>query len=213
MSWVNMKREQFMSQSMEKERLMPKTEIQNPSENTSQQESDFSKEIEIAENIKKQALDHYKRESVDEWNIQHSVIRNYLWLSLTFIAGYCTVFNRVFDRIPLDNYLSVVSLAIALILSLYSLYIGITSMTGTSSIEPDDNYVEMFEYLTSPSYYQGNHFALLTKEIQSIKKAIEEAQEQTHNRGIAMRRMNRLLKASMCFGVLSLIFYFLPKIF
>ena len=213
MSWVNMKREQFMSQSMEKERLMPKTEIQNPSENTSQQESDFSKEIEIAENIKKQALDHYKRESVDEWNIQHSVIRNYLWLSLTFIAGYCTVFNRVFDRIPLDNYLPLGSLAIALILSLYSLYIGITSMTGTSSIEPDDNYVEIFEYLTSPSYYQGNHFAMLTKEIQTIKKAIEEAQEQTHNRGIAMRRMNRLLKASMCFGVLSLIFYFLPKIF
>ncbi len=213
MSWVNMKREQFMSQSMEKERLMPKTEIQNPSENTSQQESDFSKEIEIAENIKKQALDHYKRESVDEWNIQHSVIRNYLWLSLTFIAGYCTVFNRVFDRIPLDNYLPLGSLAIALILSLYSLYIGITSMTGTSSIEPDDNYVEIFEYLTSPSYYQGNHFAMLTKEIQTIKKAIEEAQEQTHNRGLAMRRMNKLLKASMCFGVLSLIFYFLPKIF
>lgn len=213
MSWVNMKRGRFMSQSMEKERSMPKTENQNPSENTSQQESDFSKEIEIAESIKKQALDHYKRESIDEWNIQHSVIRNYLWLSLTFIAGYCAVFNQVFDRIPLDNYLSVVSLAIALILSLYSLYIGITSMTGTSSIEPDDNYVEMFEYLTSPSYYQGNHFALLTKEIQSIKKAIEEAQEQTHNRGIAMRRMNRLLKASMCFGVLSLIFYFLPKIF
>ena len=198
---------------MEKERLMPKTEIQNPSENTSQQESDFSKEIEIAENIKKQALDHYKRESVDEWNIQHSVIRNYLWLSLTFIAGYCTVFNRVFDRIPLDNYLPLGSLAIALILSLYSLYIGITSMTGTSSIEPDDNYVEIFEYLTSPSYYQGNHFAMLTKEIQTIKKAIEEAQEQTHNRGLAMRRMNKLLKASMCFGVLSLIFYFLPKIF
>lgn len=213
MSWVNMKREQFMSQSMEKERLMPKTEIQNPSENTSQQESDFSKEIEIAENIKKQALDHYKRESIDEWNIQHSVIRNYLWLSLTFIAGYCTVFNRVFDRIPLDNYLPLGSLAIALILSLYSLYIGITSMTGTSSIEPDDNYVEIFEYLTSPSYYQGNHFAMLTKEIQTIKKAIEEAQEQTHNRGLAMRRMNKLLKASMCFGVLSLIFYFLPKIF
>lgn len=213
MSWVNMKREQFMSQSMEKERLMPKTEIQNPSENTSQQESDFSKEIEIAENIKKQALDHYKRESVDEWNIQHSVIRNYLWLSLTFIAGYCTVFNRVLDRIPLDNYLPLGSLAIALILSLYSLYIGITSMTGTSSIEPDDNYVEIFEYLTSPSYYQGNHFAMLTKEIQTIKKAIEEAQEQTHNRGLAMRRMNKLLKASMCFGVLSLIFYFLPKIF
>lgn len=198
---------------MEKERLVPKTENQNPSENTSQQESDFSKEIEIAENIKKQALDHYKRESIDEWNIQHSVIRNYLWLSLTFIAGYCAVFNRVFDRIPLDNYLPFGSLAIALILSLYSLYIGITSMTGTSSIEPDDNYVEIFEYLTSPSYYQGNHFALLTKEIRTIKKAIEEAQEQTHNRGIAMRRMNKLLKASMCFGVLSLIFYFLPKIF
>ncbi len=213
MSWVNMKREQFMSQSMEKERSMPKTENQNPSENTSQQESDFSKEIEIAENIKKQALDHYKRESIDEWNIQHSVIRNYLWLSLTFIAGYCAVFNRVFDRIPLDNCLPVVSLAIALILSLYSLYIGITSMTGTSSIEPDDNYVEMFEYLTSTGYHQGNHYALLTKEIQTIKEAIEEAQEQTHNRGLAMRRMNRLLKASMCFGVLSLIFYFLPKIF
>ena len=184
---------------------MPTEELKSPSQVPS--ESDWSKEIEVAEGIKRQALEHYKRESVDVWNIQHGVIRNYLWLSLTFIAGYCAVFSKVYEQSLHDNYWSFSTLSLALILAVYSLYIGIASMTGTSNAEPDDNYVEIFDYLTSTGYHQGNHYALLTKEIKSIKKAIEEAQELTHNRGVIMRRMNRLLKVSMAFGVLSMFFH------
>lgn len=189
---------------------MPTEEKKSPSQTSS--ENDWSKEIEIAEGIKKQALDHYKRESVDTWNIQHGVLRNYLWLSLTFIAGYCTIFNKVFDQIAIGNYWSTGSLTIACILALLSLYIGISAMTGTSSIEPDDNYVEIFEYMTSTGYDQGNHYALLKKEIQALKETIEEAQDQTHKRAVSMRQMNKLLKTSMSFGVLSAIFYLSPKI-
>lgn len=190
---------------------MPTEELKSPSQAPS--ESDWSKEIEIAEGIKKQALDHYKRESVDVWNIQHGVIRNYLWLSLTFIAGYCAVFSKVYEQSLHDDYWSFSTLSLALIFAVCSLYIGITSMTGTSNAEPDDNYVEIFEYLTSTGYHQGNHYALLTKEIKTIKQAIEEAQELTHNRGIVMRRMNRLLKVSMAFGVLSVAIYIFQKFF
>lgn len=190
---------------------MQTEELRNPSQEPA--EDDWSKEIEIAEGIKKQALDHYKRESIDVWNIQHSVIRNYLWLSLTFIAGYCAIFNNVFNQTLPTNYWFIGSLSIAIIIALYSLYIGIASMTGASNIEPDDNYIEIFKYLTSTGYHQGNHYALLTNEIKTIKAAIEEAQDKTHNRGIVMRRMNSLLKVSMTFGVLSIIFHFSQKIF
>ena len=169
-------------------------------------EDDFSKEIEIAESIKKQALDHFKREAVDTWNVQHSVIRNYLWLSLTFIASYCAVYSKSFDAtLPSTNYCPII-LTVAIVLASVALIVGIVAMSGTSSIEPDDNYHEIFDYLTATGYDQGNHYAILSKEIISIKVAIEKAQEQTCKRGKAMRLMNRLLLASIGFAFLSAIF-------
>lgn len=191
---------------------MPTEEAQNPSQSTSE-EDDFSKEIEIAEDIKKQALDHYKRESIDTWNIQHSIIRNYLWLSLTFIAGYCTAFNKAFDLGSLTDYCPLVALSIAFICALATLVIGIVTMTGTSTAEPDDNYVEMCKYLTSTGYHQGNHYALLLKEIKAIKQAIEEAQDKSHARGLTMRRMNLLLKSSIGFASLSVVLYLSTTLF
>ena len=186
---------------------MQTEELKNPSQEPA--EDDWSKEIEIAEGIKKQALDHYKRESIDVWNIQHSVIRNYLWLSLTFIAGYSALFNTLFNLSQINHYCPLVMLAIAFISALIALAVGIYSMTGTSGIEPDDNYEEMFEYQTRTGYCQGNHYALLQKEIHNIKQAIEEAQNKTHERGKAMRRMNKCLFTSIGFGVLSVICYLL----
>ena len=86
-------------------------------------------------------------------------------------------------------------------------------MTGTNINDPDDNYVEMFTYLTNPEYDQGNHYALLEREIKNIKAATEEALDRVHLRGLAMRRMNALLVFSTSSGAFSAFLYFLPTIF
>ena len=190
---------------------MPTEELKNPSQEPS--ENDWSKEIEIAEGIRKQALEHYKQELIDTWSVQQSIIRNYLWLSLTFIVGYCTLFNKAFDFTLTEVYFPLATLATAFTLALISLLLGIKSMTGASDPAPDSKYVEFFKYLTKTGYDQGNHYALLTKEIESLSRALEEARQETNRRGLIMRRMNKLLRASVLFAVLSVVFFVPTLIF
>lgn len=191
---------------------MSTKENQNPS--TPPPDEDWSKEIEVAEGIRNRALENYKQITIDTWNIQHSVIRNYLWLSLTFLAAYFTFFWKIYEQKSLiDDYCPLIILALAIASAFTALIIGIRSMTGANSNHPSDNYVEAFKYLTSEGYYQGNHYAHLEKEISTIKQAIEQEEIHSHHRGIAMRRMNQLLIFSACFGVLSALLYFVSTTF
>ena len=189
---------------------MPETDTKNPSESTA---SDWSKEIEIAEDIRKRALDNYKLTSIDRLNIQQGVIRNYLWLSMTVLAADFAFFWRIFEKSQESSDLCpIVILGLSVCAAMVALIIGIRAMTGTTFNDPDDNYVEMFAYLTKQGYDQGNHYALLEQEITKIKDATEEALDRVHIRGLAMRRMNVLLVFSTCSGALSAFLYFLPTL-
>lgn len=190
---------------------MPETDTKNPSESTA---SDWSKEIEIAEDIRKRALDNYKLTSIDRLNIQQGVIRNYLWLAMTVLAADFAFFWRIFEQFQETSDLCpIIILGLSVCSALVALIIGIKAMTGTNINDPDDNYVEMFTYLTNPEYDQGNHYALLEREIKNIKAATEEALDRVHLRGLAMRRMNALLVFSTSSGAFSAFLYFLPTIF
>lgn len=190
---------------------MPEANTQNPSVPP---ENDWSKEIEIAEDIRKRALDQYKITSIDRLNIQQSVIRNYLWLAITVLAAEFAFFWRVFERSQsISDLCPIVILGLSVCSAMVALVIGIRAMTGTTFNDPDDNYVEMFSYLTSQGYDQGNHYALLEEEVKRIKAATEEALDQVHIRGLSMRRMNVLLVFSTCSGAFSAFLYFLPTLF
>lgn len=187
---------------------MPKEENQNPSQ-PPEENDDFSKEISVAEEIRDRALTHYKQLSIDVWNIQQSVIRNYLWLSLTFLAAYFTFILKIIDKGDvISDTCPLIVLSLSVVFAVCALIIGIRSMTGNSVVDPIDNYVEHFNYLTSEGYDQGNHYALLTKEIQSIKDSIDRTNDLISDRGLSMRIMNRLLIVSVATGLLSAVLYF-----
>lgn len=186
---------------------MPETKPQTPLEAS---EADFSKEIALAEDMCKQAHDNLKQLAIDRLSIQHTVIRNYLWLSVTILAAefacaqqsLATAANHPCPYIPL---------LLSSLAALCSLCIGIRAMTGTSFVNPTDNYVEVLDYLTSSGYDQGNHYAMLKKQIKSLKKSIDDAADQIHRRGKLMRAMNISLLISIGLASLSgLLFLFHP---
>ena len=198
---------------MEKEKSMPTTENKTPSETSSLQEDNFEKEIKIAEEIRNKALENYKQIHLDTWNIQHTVIRNYLWLSVTLLAAYFAVLWKTYEELlPTREYCPFFVLTLAIILALASLILGILSMTGSSTRHPSDNYVEMFDYLTTNGYDQGNHYSLLKKEIKSIKEAIERENGFINKRGLSMRWMNKLLIVSISLAILAGILYLISLV-
>lgn len=180
----------------------------NPSDTSM---TDLSKEIGIAEELCKQALEKFKQVSVDRHSIQHNVIRNYLWLSVTILAAEFTCLSNYFAPVAdiAKHPCPYIILALSVMSALFSLCTGIKAMTGTSVIDPSDNYVEMFDYLTANGYLPENHFALLKKEISTIKQSIDEAYEMVHKRGKAMRKMNRALLFSICTGIFAGFLFFI----
>ena len=182
---------------------MPTESTKDPSISSS---IDFSKEIEVAEDLCKQALEKFKQVSVDRHSIQQSVIRNYLWLSVTILAAEFASVREVFNPMP-EHLCPYVVLALSALSALAALIIGIRAMTGTTFVDPTDNFVQVFDYLTATGYHQGNHYALLKKEIATIKSAVECAYGVVNRRGKAMRKMNILLVFSICTGVFSGLLY------
>lgn len=164
--------------------------------------NDYSKEISVAEDLCKQALDKYKQVSIDRLAIQHSVIKNYLWLSVTILVAELTITREMFP-LSFSHACPLIFLAASFLCALFALLAGIRAMTGTTIVDPSDNYVEMFDYLTANGYDQGNHYALLQKTIRETKKSIEQAYDTVHTRGKFMRKMNTALIYSVASGVLS----------
>ena len=191
---------------------MPTEKLKSPSQAPS--ESDWSKEIEIAEALCKQALESYKQVSIDRLSIQQTVIRNYLWLSVTILAAEFAFSSKVFGSLesfqihPCPG----IVLLFSMIAAFVSLIIGIRSMTGTNICDPVANHVEVFDYLTANGYDQGNHYEILKKKIKSTKKSIDEAYGLIHKRGTSMRKMNKTLVFSVYTGIFSAFLFFVSNL-
>lgn len=165
-------------------------------------EVDLSKEIEAAKDLFKQALDELKQLAIDRLSIQHAVIRNYLWLSVTILAAELACVQQSLDTAG-DHPCPYIPLLLSALFALFALCVGIRAMTGTSFVEPSDNIVEIFNYLTVPKYDQSNHYAMLKSQIESVKKSIDEASDLIDRRGKLMRDMNVALLISIGLAVLS----------
>ena len=191
---------------------MPTEELKSPSQ--APLEKDWSKEIEIAEALCKQALESYKQVSIDRLSIQQTVIRNYLWLSVTILAAEFAFISKAFGS--LESFLvhpcPGIVLVISMIAALVALLIGIRAMTGTNIYDPIDNHVEVFDYLTADGYDQGNHYAILKKKIRNTKESIDKAYNLIHKRGTSMRKMNKALIFSVCTGVFSSFLFFISNL-
>lgn len=155
-------------------------------------------EIKAAQFLLTQSLESYKQVAIDRYQIQHSIIRNYLWLSATLFFAECALMNRLLEQ-PLNACAGV--LCVALLLSIIAIALGIEAMTGAYFLPAQSDYRYDFGYLIPKSGYDFNrHLMLIERMLHQSESSIDESMEAISKRQIRMRQMNKLLLLSLLFG-------------
>lgn len=158
-------------------------------------------EIKAAQFLLTQSLESYKQISIDRYQIQHTIIRNYLWLSATLFFAECALMNRLLGQ-TLDACAGV--LCVSIFLSVVSIALGIDAMTGAEFDAAQNDCRHDYGYLIPQSGYDFNrHLKLIERMIYQAESSADEAMVVISKRQVRMKQMNRLLLGSLLFGVTS----------
>lgn len=158
--------------------------------------NDVDQRIHAAESTLKLSLDEYKLITVDQMHHQHTIIKNYLWLSATFVAAEAAMFSQMF---PKACGAVIGTLYAATVLSVIALFAGIRSMTGTDFGTAIPNGIDTVERVCPQGgqYSPDEHLAFLRETISQTESEIDVAFISYGRRLTIMRAMNWLLTSAL----------------
>lgn len=156
---------------------------------------DLTQQIKATESVLSLSLNEYKLLTIDRMHHQHTVIKNYLWLSASFVAAEAAMFSQMFPQAA-GAVLGILFAATAI--SVFAMFVGIRSMTGASFSYAIPTGNDILNYVCPQGNYDSNlHLSLLRDMVGCVEEGIEEAFKTFKTRSKTMKLMNGLLSAAL----------------
>ncbi len=159
-----------------------------------------------------------KRYSVDRYNSQLTIARNYMWLSFITISGYVALFDAFGLGQMLRNYvideqgslfylLTPLFLIKAMWISIEVLLHAIKASTGTTFQETFETVNDKFETLESYDFEPQDFYEIPRDTLKSLNNNLIDAMDQANRRGTLLRSMANEISHSIYWAIASIILY------
>lgn len=163
--------------------------------------------------VLKAAQEDYKQITFDRRRIQHSILRNYLWLATAIFSAECTFFFNLTGNEPILPWPISIGMffytfaGFALSASLATFAFGIDSMRGRAPVFMPYEYT--YEHLMDMAHKEASNDtttgSLMVCMIRTLESAINHHREIAVKTGKRLRWLSRLLLGSIFFALLAVI--------
>lgn len=161
----------------------------------------------------KAAQEDYKQITYDRRNLQHSILRNYLWLATAIVSAQITYFINMTSEKPFAPWLVQPSICfyffiiVALALSGIAFAYGIDTMRGRVGVCFPYEYA--YNHMTDMAHKEASSQlasgSLRVYMIQTLEIAINHQREIARETGEKLRHLCRLLLFSLLFMLVSIL--------
>lgn len=157
-----------------------------------------------------------KRYTVDNYNSQLAIARNYMWLSFITLSGYAALFDRCGLGEMLRNYVLLAEGGIicliaplfllkASCLSIKVLLTAVKACTGTNFTEAYENTESNFTTLERDGFTAEDLYALKRQTLCDLNESLAEALDQADARGKLLRSMATDIRHSVWWALAGLL--------
>lgn len=159
-----------------------------------------------------------KRYTVDSYNAQLTLARNYMWLSFITLSGYVMLFDRCGLGSMLKNYvfleqgslfclLAPLFILKASWLSIEVLLNAISACTGTTFKEVYENVDTQFATLEQDAFIADDLYVIKRQTLYDLNMCLIDSLIQADRRGNLLRSMATSIRHSIYWALLGVLFF------
>ena len=159
-----------------------------------------------------------KRYTVDSYNAQLTLARNYMWLSFITLSGYVMLFDRCGLGSMLKNYvfleqgslfclLAPLFILKASWLSIEVLLNAISACTGTTFKEVYENVDTQFATLEQDAFIADDLYVIKRQTLYDLNMCLIDSLIQADRRGNLLRSMATCIRHSIYWALLGVLFF------